>query len=402
MSKTVKDYLKEYETYLLNGSYSQTSIHSYLTAVKELIGIRKENKHTKDGRCKFYYELKKKPTNLTLNDIIEHTRYIKENRKYWCKRSRLTGTKNYIIYLKVEHNSKVYDEYLKRYSVTNNDIFKVRSDAKPKKEYDILEPEEIDRLLKASYKMPRDFAILTLFKHTGHRGGTIQNLNISGLDLEGYVDEETGIKYHRIKFESGKFNQTYDIEIEEECMSAIKRYLKFREKPKEGYILNNYRQKLYHKDAVFLNGFGKRYQEESMRKMFQKYASMCGLKKHVYNHLWRATFVTLADGNGVSIGQIMKRTGHTRPESLQPYLNTKIKDSNRALISIFNKDNDITKPKPKPIKPKPKPELKPEPKPIKEDKTERYIAMLRDKLINEEEFLKLIGKEKDYSQSLYG
>ena len=49
-----------------------------------------------------------------------------------------------------------------------------------------------------------------------------------------------------------------------------------------------------------------------------------------------------------------------------------------------------------------KPETKPQSKPKTEDKTDKYIALLEKGLISKEDFLKLVGKDKDYAQSIFG
>jgi integrase len=379
MANTIEEYLKEFVTYL-SVSKSRTTIRKCMTAIRDLL--------TKTGKT---------PHTLTLYDISEHVQYIKSNLGFHCKRARFTAIKKYLKYLKYKHKSTVWDEYEKQVQTTGDDMFKTFAWERPKKKYDTLEPEEIEMLLKESYKHPRDYAIITFFKHSAQRGGTIEHINEFDIDWIGYIDEETGVRFHKIKIKGSKFNQSYDIEVPSECIDALKRYKEFKEEAKEGYRTDNYSRKIYHKDALFLNGYGERLTAPAMRLMMKRYASKCGIKKDIYNHLWRATFVTLADSNGASVGQIMLRTGHTNPQSIEPYLNTKIKDSNRALRGIFTKE--VKKPeedKPKPQPPKPR-EIKslPEPKTktLEEEISKAELLEMIKELKQENRELKKVKKE---------
>jgi len=125
--------------------------------------------------------------------------------------------------------------------------------------------------------------------------------------------------------------------VDTEVIDAINRYLDVRENPVEGYLEDNYRRKLYHKDAVFLNGNGQRLKGRAINYMMKNYALESGVtKKKIHTHLWRSSGITIADSKNVSLGQIMARSGHTNIQSVTPYLNAKKDLTNRNISKALS------------------------------------------------------------------
>jgi len=213
---------------------------------------------------------------------------------------------------------------------------------------DLLTKDEIPRLIKASSRETRDIAILKTFLYTAQRRSSIEHINVEDINF----DEQTVL----IK---AKGDIQYTVDIDPDALQSIKKYLDTREKPKEGYRLNNYGRKMYHKDALFLDGYGRRLSGQGMYLMMKRYTLEIGLEKSIYPHIWRSSAITLKDANGMTQAQIMEQSGHKEPKSLKTYIRP-----DRALISskvrqaLSLKNIPETEVKPEPPKPEPKPESK--------------------------------------------
>jgi integrase len=255
-------------------------------------------------------------------------------------------------FLKHRHKSKIFDEYLEEIDNTDEDIFHVKEKNK-QKQVDIITPEEANLIFDEAKNEKRDYAILKLFYYSWQRISTIQNLNINDIDYEGKINPENGKRYHTIHIKHAKNDQSYDISVDEEVINAIKRYLPDRGKPippegikryrgriTKGYIIDSYGRKLYHKDALFLNSKGTRLMGRSIDNMMKKYAAKVGILKRIYPHLWRASGITISENNGVSISQIMKRSGHANIQSLKPYLNPNKDEINMKISNALSINNN--------------------------------------------------------------
>jgi integrase len=227
---------------------------------------------------------------------------------------------------------------------TGSDMFLIKKAEKPKNHKDTLTKAEIKKLFKATSNNLRDHAIMMLFYYSSQRGGTIEFIDRGQIDFEGEINPKDGQRYHKIENIHAKNDFVYNVWVETECIDAIKRYLAEREEPKEGFRKDNYRRKKFHKDAIFLYGNGKRLTSPSMRNMMKRYGAKIHLKKNIYNHLWRTSTVTIMDGEGMSLAEIMNRTGHTNVESLTPYLQPNVETSNKKSRNALSLD----KPKPEP------------------------------------------------------
>ena len=184
-------------------------------------------------------------------------------------------------------------------------------------------------------------------------------------------------------------------------IKAIKRYLEFREPPSEGYTLNNYGKKLFHKDAVFFNGYGQRLTSQAMRHMMKRYSADIGLNKNIYCHLWRSSTITLMDENGMSRSEIAKKSGHRNLQSLDTYLNPRDEVVNKKYHKALSLEPEeperlcISSKEDKPTNKSSNDKKEPV------DKTEKYIALLQEGHITKADFMKLISKEQDYSNSYF-
>jgi len=207
--------------------------------------------------------------------------------------------------------------------------------------------DEMQRLMKASSKEPRDIAILKTFLYTTQRRSSIEHINVEDINF----NEQTVL----IK---AKGDIEYTVDIDPDALLSIREYLEVRERPKEGHRLNNYGRKMYHRDALFLDGYGKRLSGQGMYVMMKRYAVEIGLKKNLYPHLWRSSAITLMDANGMTQAQIMAQSGHKEPKSLKTYIRPDrklISTKVRQALSLDNTSKPETELKPEPQKPKPEP-----------------------------------------------
>lgn len=344
----------------LKTTSTKTTINGYMTAVREL--------HDQTNRY---------PEQLTYADIKKYVEHLKSNDEYYSKRNKFASLKIYIRYLKLTGiNESLMDDWGKEKKIMHKDIFKIPKTEKPRrKKKEVLTKEEIKKLFEHTRKYPRDHAIIKSLYFTTQRGGTLEHLNIQDIKKEPIVNPEDGKEYHIIHIKGAKLNEEYDIQVEPICIEAIFRYInEFREEPSEGYVLDNYGRKLYHKDAVFLNGNGQRYREQAMNQMVKRYAVECGINKRIYCHLFRASAVSIMYSEGVKPAEIIKRTGHSSISSLEPYIDLEDDESNAKCSYGLSLDScDST------FKPKQNPSTKAI---IKEQ--QRLIEELQNKLRNYE------------------
>jgi integrase/recombinase XerD len=380
MSKTLEEYVKEYGDYLKGRDKSKATIVGYQQAIKNLLG--KPISKTNDLRWK--WDLVKTPESLTLKDIEEFALETKTNYQPNTQRIRLSAIKKYMIFIKRKYNNNLYLEYLEDKEISNDDILQARKGYT--KKIDVLTKDEIERLFKSSDRNYRDNAIIKTLYYTSQRVGSIVNLNFNDINFEGKMDKNNN-RYYSIEFKHTKGNNHHTVETySEDLIQSIKRYIESedREEPREGYIYDNWGNKLYHRDAIFLNGYGERLKSRAISNMLSKYAVKCKIKKNVYPHLFRHTVLTLLDGK-MSDAQRRKLSGHSeKSPMLNHYTHPNREEVLGRIDSVLSLDNKTDKPKP--LK-------RPEPKPEKPQDT--YIAQPQQQIsISPDDYKKFIEWKK--------
>ena len=339
--------IEEFKSYLQGKGKSEYTVNHYGLTARRLL-----------------FNSNKTPETLTWDDVTKFVTTISEL-SISGKSSIYSAIKKYLRYLKFKHKNNILDDYEREKEEADEDLFLITAKNRQKKK-DILTIDEIQQLLQASKNSKRDYAIIMLFFHSWQRVGSIVALNVSEIDFKGVRNPKDNRMYHKIHINRAKSDQSYDIWVEQEVIHAIDEYLKVREKPISkdgskshsgriirGYRIGNYRQKLYHEDAVFLSGTGRRLTEKAINDMMKRYAIQCNIKKRMHSHIWRRSGISIADSANVPMSQIMGRSGHSNLQSVKPYLNPHDDDTNSNISNAL-------KPSPKP-EPQTKPELEPQP-----------------------------------------
>ena len=107
MNQDIENYIEEFATYLRNKNKSNKTIRLYTQVVKEI-----------------YEASGKTPKTLTWKDVENFVTYVRTTYKFHGKRFRYAGLKKYIMFLKLEHKNKTYDDYQIQINTTGDDIFK--------------------------------------------------------------------------------------------------------------------------------------------------------------------------------------------------------------------------------------------------------------------------------------
>ncbi len=172
----------------------------------------------------------------------------------------------------------------------------------------IISRNDIERLLNYMYTIMnqsgqksaiyRDLSVIEMFFATGARVYEISNLKIQNMDLDNGI-----IKLF------GKGNKERYVQIgSQEVLELVKEY----------YRLNQ--QDIDKSGFFFVNRQGKRFSEQSIRRMIQKYSCQAGISIHITPHMFRHSVATYLLEEGVDIMYIQKILGHSSIKTTQIYL----------------------------------------------------------------------------------
>ena len=195
--------------------------------------------------------------------------------------------------------------YLVREGVlASNPISAISSPKVPKRLPEYLDLHEVDALLAApdtsTSQGLRDRAILEMLYAAGLRVSELAALDVGDVEWSGAE--------LRVLGKGGKERLAL---LGKPAQRALERYL--REGRPE---LVRDRQPTR---ALFINRFGGRLSERSVRMLLDKYAKAAGLDKRVYPHMLRHTFAThLLDG-GADLRVVQELLGHASLSTTQIY-----------------------------------------------------------------------------------
>lgn len=172
----------------------------------------------------------------------------------------------------------------------------------------IIPRTDIEKLLSYMYKIQakslqdssiyRDLSIVEMLFATGARVYEISNLKSCDVDLD------SGI----IKI-MGKGGKERYLQIgNDDALKIIKKY----------YQYNG--DQIKTSGFFFINRFGHRFREQSIRLMLKKYSQMAGISTHITPHMFRHSAATYLLEEGVDIMYIQKILGHSSIRTTQIYL----------------------------------------------------------------------------------
>ena len=172
----------------------------------------------------------------------------------------------------------------------------------------IIPRNDIERLLNYMYTVMkqsgqkatiyRDLSVIEMFFATGARVYEISNLKIQDIDLDNGI-----IKLF------GKGSKERYVQIgSPEVLEVVKEY----------YRLNQ--QEIDKSGFFFVNRQGKRFSEQSIRRMIRKYSCQAGISIHITPHMFRHSVATYLLEEGVDIMYIQKILGHSSIKTTQIYL----------------------------------------------------------------------------------
>ncbi len=172
----------------------------------------------------------------------------------------------------------------------------------------IISRNDIERLLNYMYNIMeqseqrtliyRDLSVIEMFFATGARVYEISNLRIKDIDLDNGI----------IKL-LGKGSKERYVQIgSQEVLRLVKEY----------YNLNQ--QEIDKSGFLFINRQGRRFSEQSIRRMIQKYSCQAGISIHITPHMFRHSVATYLLEEGVDIMYIQRILGHSSIKTTQIYL----------------------------------------------------------------------------------
>lgn len=181
----------------------------------------------------------------------------------------------------------------------------------------VMTAEQTNRLLDDVSRQPerpqlvRDVAILETLYGCGVRVSELTALNLDDLDLaEGWM---------RIR---GKGRKERQVPCTSKAALAIQRYLTVRKAvPGE--------------NALFLNRFGRRLTDRSVRNIVKFYATALSGDSSIHPHSFRHAFATHLLSDGADLRSIQELLGHARLSTTQKYTKVSLED----LMAVYDKSH---------------------------------------------------------------
>jgi integrase/recombinase XerD len=240
----------------------------------------------------FLDRVKKRPQQITPEDLEMFRRYLSIDRKY-SKNSLYLSTMAIHAFFRFLESSVA-------------ETMKPPRRGQPIPKY--LTEEEMTALIKEAESDLEDIAILLALGYSGLRVGELCALDVEDIDFADRV----------INVRSGKGDKGRIALLEERSISAIRRYLDAR----KGFS-----------GPLFLSTHNLRINERTVQRLVKKYAKKANIMKKVTPHVLRHTFATALLKNGADIRIIQQLLGHASVATTQIY--THVDD--RALKEAYRR-----------------------------------------------------------------
>lgn len=167
--------------------------------------------------------------------------------------------------------------------------------------------------------LTRNIAVIELLFATGLRISELCNLKVKCVDLENgvFCIKGKGAKERYLQIGNQMvFNQ-------------LVRYQ------------NMWKEEQENDEYFFYNRYGKRYSEQSARKMINMYIEQCGISLHITPHMFRHAFATLLLEEDVDIRYIQKMLGHSSITTTQIYTEVTCKKQMEILRTKHPRNNMV-------------------------------------------------------------
>ena len=279
----IVDIIKEMEQYLEFCKYrkelNRNTLKAYRIDLEQYLSFIKKDFLLKTRIEEYITELHKKYKQKTVKRKIAS---IKAFYRYLEEEERLEGsnpfTKIRVKFKEIESLPRI---------IPRNDIERLLNHM-----YDVMKQSGQEATIY------RDLSVIEMFFATGARVYEISNLKIQDIDLDNGI-----IKLF------GKGSKERYVQIgSPEVLEVVKEY----------YRLNQ--QEIDKSGFFFVNRQGKRFSEQSIRRMIRKYSCQAGISIHITPHMFRHSVATYLLEEGVDIMYIQKILGHSSIKTTQIYL----------------------------------------------------------------------------------
>lgn len=164
----------------------------------------------------------------------------------------------------------------------------------------------------------RDRAILEVLYGTGIRVGELVASNMAAVDMEeGYL---------RV---FGKGSKERIVPVGTFALQAIVHYLH-----KSRFLLAARAKENNKSPALFLNRFGQRLSDRSVRRLFKKYAQKVGASFNLSPHVLRHSFATHLLNAGADLRAVQEILGHTSVSTTQLYTHITKEELKRTYLRV--------------------------------------------------------------------
>ncbi len=203
---------------------------------------------------------------------------------------------------------RTFLRYLKREGKLQDSSWEIVSTPKRKKKLPVfLYPDEVLELLEAPEKGSvlgeRDKAILEILYGSGIRVSEMTGLNLADVDLDdGYLKV------------MGKGAKERIVPIGKYARQAVAVYLRSGRPVLEANCQSGERE-----PALFLNRFGQRLSDRSVRRMMSKYSLKINSGSHISPHVLRHSFASHMLNAGADLRTVQDLLGHVSISTTQIY-----------------------------------------------------------------------------------
>jgi site-specific recombinase XerD len=249
-----------------------------------------------------------------------------------------------------------------------------------KKFYEYLDNplEEVLKLFDVSKHNQRDNCLLKILYYGGLRKSEIVNLKVEDVDIQN----------GKLSVIRGKGDKDAIINITDDCVESVKSYLEVRQprNPDEKHL--------------FLNGYGTGISRSFVNQLVKKYASVIGMEKRIYPHLFRISMITHMSNRGCNMEIIRRQSRHADYKTLQGYIQPSAETTRNAYLMGVSLKGDISNQRQDIQQEIPETHQRQDIQtPEKKGMENQIIQLFRDGLIGKDDLMKLLTSQKKKTEA---